>query len=282
MPPISRDVAAAWDTIRAYLGADPVGHNLPLSLINSQLTAVEPTADEVGRYWWARRSGVVVGACIQFDPGTPCVVAADDRAVVLALVEAVAGLVDDVPGVRGQPDVSAAFAGAWASIRKVAVSIEQAQRFYQLHTLIPAAPMPGRLRLAVAEDLELLTDWAAGFERDAQGNDAPAAPALSGMMSSNIERSLVWIWEHDQPVSMSAASQPVGGVSRIRSVYTPPEHRNQGWAAVCVSALVARLMSTGVERCVLFTDLANPTSNAIYQRLGFEPHSEHVEFRFGP
>jgi predicted GNAT family acetyltransferase len=80
---------------------------------------------------------------------------------------------------------------------------------------------------------------------------------------------------------MVAHTRPIEAVSRVQAVYTPPELRNQGLAAACVSALVERLLTAGCRRCVLFTDLGNPTSNALYQRLGFTAVQEHLNITLG-
>jgi predicted GNAT family acetyltransferase len=38
-----------------------------------------------------------------------------------------------------------------------------------------------------------------------------------------------------------------------------------------VAELTRRLIAGGRQFCFLFTDLANPTSNSIYQRVGYRP-----------
>ncbi len=104
--------------------------------------------------------------------------------------------------------------------------------------------------------------------------------SLARFMARKIEYGLVWLWHTTEPVAMTAATSVAAGVSRIQHVYTPPRLRGRGFAAACVSAVVAERLAAGADRCVLFTDLNNPTANAVYQRLGFEPVSEHLEIDF--
>ena len=80
-----------------------------------------------------------------------------------------------------------------------------------------------------------------------------------------------WLWEARAavPVSLSGFTTIDGG-ARIGPVYTPPEHRGNGYATNLVAAQTAWLLDRGAGPCFLYTDLANPTSNAIYGRIGYE------------
>jgi len=70
-------------------------------------------------------------------------------------------------------------------------------------------------------------------------------------------------------------------VCRIGLVFTPPERRRCGYATACVAALSERLLAAGADQCTLFAQLQNPTSNAIYRRMGYEPVTEIVRYHFG-
>jgi uncharacterized protein len=73
--------------------------------------------------------------------------------------------------------------------------------------------------------------------------------------------------------------ETVSGIC-VSMVYTPPDLRSQGYATSCVAALTQRMLDSGKKFCCLYTDLTNPTSNAIYQKIGYEPvcHSEDLVF----
>jgi predicted GNAT family acetyltransferase len=64
-------------------------------------------------------------------------------------------------------------------------------------------------------------------------------------------------------------------------VYTPPTWRRRGYAGACVSALSAHLLATEAQMCVLYAQLANPTSNGIYRSIGYRPVIEILLYRFG-
>ena len=79
----------------------------------------------------------------------------------------------------------------------------------------------------------------------------------------------LFVWDNDGPVSMAGwTGKTLNGV-RVTFVYTPPEFRRHGYASACVAALTQRLLDEGNRYCCLYTDLANPTSNRIYQQIGY-------------
>jgi predicted GNAT family acetyltransferase len=63
-------------------------------------------------------------------------------------------------------------------------------------------------------------------------------------------------------------------------VYTPPHLRKQGYATSCVAALTQRMLDSGKRFCCLYTDLTNPTSNAIYQKIGYQPVCDSEDLVF--
>ena len=81
---------------------------------------------------------------------------------------------------------------------------------------------------------------------------------------------------------MAAVTVAQGGVSRVQLVYTPPENRKRGYASACVASLTARELAVPGRTCMLNTDLANPTSNGIYQAIGYRRVGEAEELRFDP
>lgn len=68
--------------------------------------------------------------------------------------------------------------------------------------------------------------------------------------------------------------------ARIGYVYTPPEWRGRGYASACVAGLSQRVLDSGRRFCFLYTDLSNPTSNALYQRIGYEHVCNVIDYEF--
>jgi predicted GNAT family acetyltransferase len=136
--------------------------------------------------------------------------------------------------------------------------------------------VPGRLRRAGTDDAERLIEWMRGFEVDTGG-----VATTPETLRRRIGAGLVWTWDHGEPVAMAALTTPLAGTTRVGLVYTPPEHRRHGYAAACTAAVSQVGLDTGAQRCILYTQLGNPQSNAIYRSLGYEPIQETVHYRFG-
>ncbi|HVZ39779.1 MAG TPA: GNAT family N-acetyltransferase [Candidatus Kapabacteria bacterium] len=164
-----------------------------------------------------------------------------------------------------EPDV-ALFAQAMADCRGGQTRRHRAQRLHELLTVKPRPLPPGCLRVANDADAALLTRWVAEFlvEVDESGDAAELAAA-------RIRSGALFVWDDNGPVSMAAWTGKTPAGVRINFVYTPAELRGRGYASACVAALSAALLQEGNRSCCLYTDLANPISNAIYRRIGYEP-----------
>ncbi|HWQ13631.1 MAG TPA: GNAT family N-acetyltransferase [Roseiflexaceae bacterium] len=198
---------------------------------------------------------------------------------------AAALLAEDLEGSPFAPDrasgpaaTSLAFAEAWSERTGRPFRRSLALRIYKLTRVRAPAGVPGRLRPAGAGDRDLLARWFYGFQTDALGeSDTQAAQHATDRWLGTPTRGL-YLWEDGEPVSMAGYSGPTPNGMRIAAVYTPPERRRRGYASACVAALCQLLLDSGRTFCFLFTDLANPTSNHIYQEIGFEPVCDVDEY----
>jgi predicted GNAT family acetyltransferase len=81
---------------------------------------------------------------------------------------------------------------------------------------------------------------------------------------------------------MAGSTRQVAGVVRVAGVYTAPAHRQRGYGGAVTAVATQAALDAGASAVVLFTDLANPTSNALYQRLGYRPVADRVLLRLTP
>ncbi|HET7431502.1 MAG TPA: GNAT family N-acetyltransferase [Nocardioides sp.] len=155
--------------------------------------------------------------------------------------------------------------------------VGQHTRLFELGELTEALPVEGRLRPARVDEQELVSSWYDAFMADAD-EQAGRPPGVSAHespgpeeMRRRIEGGRVFVWEDPDgtPVHVTAATMPTFGVSRVGPVYTPKEHRRRGIASQAVYQ-VSKLLRDSGERACLFTDQANPTSNKIYEALGYQ------------
>lgn len=100
---------------------------------------------------------------------------------------------------------------------------------------------------------------------------------VESAVRDRVSSGLLWVWEgaDGAPVSLAARNRTAAGVARVGPVYTPPEHRRRGYGTAVTAACTRDALDRGTDNVVLFTDLANPTSNAIYQQISFRPLCDH-------
>ncbi len=187
-------------------------------------------------------------------------------------------LYPNLPGVLGPKDASRSFAEIWKQISHQPYRLGISQRIYQLETVTPVSGVPGEFKLATLADRSLLIEWFAAFDAEALG--LRRGQHVEQMVDTSFGSSTrgIALWHDGQPVSMAGYSGPTPNGIRVGRVYTPPHLRSQGYASACVAALSQHLLDSGRRYCFLFTDLSNPTSNHIYQTIGYHPVADVDEY----
>lgn len=208
-------------------------------------------------------------------PPFPLVVALGERAPLEALGRFVAEADPALPGVTGPADASRIVAAATGR----AVAEEKPMRLYVCRGVIPPSrPPSGRGRLASSEEMDALVEFYEAFADDVKMPVSPPRPTIERALAEK----RLFVWEDDGAlVCMTQRTAPSGRCSRVNLVYTPPKYRGRGYASGLVAQVTKAVLdeAAGAFAC-LFTDLNNPTSNAIYQAVGYEPVSDFAEIRF--
>ncbi len=189
-----------------------------------------------------------------------------------------------LPGVSGAPEICRGFAEEWQKISGQTSRLSMEERVYRLDKVNPVTGVAGHFRRATEADRALLMKWIIAFEKEAFGSvvtdEANREKTVNAMLTSPIRGA--YFWEDGEQVSFSAYGNPTPHGVRIGPVYTPPEYRGRGYASACVAALSQYLLDSGRKFVTLFTDLANPTSNHIYQAVGYNPVIDFDVLEFEP
>jgi predicted GNAT family acetyltransferase len=190
-----------------------------------------------------------------------------------------AGLVcRDVTSVGGPDPAVAPFAAGYAAATGRQALLGMRQRIHELRAVIPPArPAPGRIRPAHESEAGTLTPWV-GDMLSLVGDSREAAD----LTRERIQGGNLFVWEDGGPVSMAGWTGKTPNGVRVNFVYTPAALRGRGYATAAVAALSQHLLDQGNRYCCLYTDLANPTSNAIYRRIGYRPLRDAALYRIGP
>lgn len=184
-----------------------------------------------------------------------------------------------IPGVNGSADIAQKFVLKWSELSRFSYRVQMAQRIYQLTRVTNETRSAGHLREPEQSDEALLREWRAGFSMDAEGMDPSQAREDAALPMPSSRRMFLWELE-GSVVSMAGYSGRTPNGIRIAWVYTPPENRGKGFAGACVAALSQKLLDDGHKFCFLYTDLANPISNHVYQKMGYEPVTDATVYSF--
>ncbi|MER7466990.1 GNAT family N-acetyltransferase [Streptomyces sp. NPDC097981] len=270
----THDLAAYLAAARPAVAGEPVA-NTSLLTVTDALERRGPDAygsAEPVFGWWTAADGSVGGALLCTPPYPLLIGALPDEAVhALGAALATEPLLAGIDALNARRRDAQALAAAWARPSEVT----EEYRLYRLAELVPPDPAPaGRARTAAEDDLPLLMDWAGAFGRETGEPGGPSEASLRDRLGYGG----MLLWEDaGTPVSMAGFFRPIGSVSRVGPVYTPPELRGRGYAAGVTHAVSEAAYAAGASEVLLFTDLANPTSNGIYRRLGYTPVEDRVE-----
>ena len=260
-------------------------HNLMLGLV-SILKADSRFYGDAPYFATVVDGGRVVVAGLMTPPHPVVVSLCTDIEALRLLADDVRAFLPSTPGVNAPSPTAGLFAEGWRGLTGADVELELAERIYELTKLAPPVGVAGRGRQIVRADAELLVQWRMEFGAEAvsftpTSRDAAARDIEVRLAADPRERG-VFVWEDDgELVCMAGCGAPTPNSLRIAPVYTPPEHRRRGYAAACTAAACEWILGpAGKSFVTLFADIANPTSNGVYQRIGFEPVCEAEEWRF--
>jgi predicted GNAT family acetyltransferase len=265
------DVTSYAGLVLDWLAADPVRNSVPYTVISAVSSGLTPAVpDSV----WLRvvdSDGALAGVAWRTPPhqlGLSVMSPAAAAAVANYCVRF------DPPALSATVPVAEPFLDAWAAAGR-SWSQTRGLRLYRLDSVKSPVGVPGHARPARIDEVDLVVEWQAAFAAELD-TESLGAEGLRRRVEAG---GLIWLWEVDGTPVASASRTPLsGGVSRVGFVYTPPALRRRGYAAALVAAVSAATLADGAVACCLYTDLANPTSNKIYQEVGYYPLTDAGEW----
>lgn len=256
-----------------YLLREPVLNNVMLTVAQGR----HDRGARDGDHWYlvTDDDGTVRGAAMRTPP-QGLLLAGSSREVAFAL----ASVADSVPQVSGSVEMAGWFTERYKELAGVEVLAGMPSRIYRLESVVPPRPAPGRARQATVRDRDRLIRWAEDFATEAMPGEAPGnqAEPVDARLGHD---GLLWIWEDEgEPVTMTWVTKPVADVVRLSAVYTPPARRRRGYASALTAAASEYALAHFARTCMLYTDLGNPTSNKIYQEIGYRPVADAQTWRY--
>lgn len=277
---LTEDVETFLARAGDFLRSRPALHTVPLTVTEALRTrGANAYGTEAPLFGWLERAGEVRAAFFRTPPRrlsiTPLTPAEAD-----ALAAHLAGLGHVLPGVNADDDTADAFAEAWARHTGATPTLQERERLYRLAALTPPDPAPeGRGRVVGEQDREQLMVWHREFVAAIGGTTSSDSRAWA---DTRITEGRVTFWETPDgtPVSMAGATPLVAGQIRVAPVYTPAHLRGRGYGGAATAEVSRAALAAGAAEVLLFADLANPTSNALYQRIGYRPVIDFTVYNF--
>ncbi len=237
---------------------------------------VAPQDDDAGCYWaTVSARGAVVAAAFHSPIGGVLVTAGPDQACAMIAAD-VAERARTPNSVVGPLASCEAFARSWRESTGQAHMLRFHLRHFELTRSPPVFAANGRARLPLDCELETLVDWNVAFVAEVE---LPETVEQTRRRAHNrIGNGQVRVWDDEGPVAYAGYGADASDTVRIAPVYTPPEFRGKGYASALVADLSRELFARGKRAIFLTTDVANPTSNSIYQRIGYRAVADHYHF----
>jgi uncharacterized protein len=266
------DAQAFLDVAGPFLGEREAEHNLLFGIAATLIADPERPMPAAPYFAAVRRSDEVVAAALMTPPYNLVLSCIDEPAAIAALAADLERGRIHVPGVTGPVEVAHAFAEPWVERHHATAHRTMAERIYRAERISAPSGVPGTTRIGTPADRDLLLEWMLAFLDEAlPGSRRADAFDMVDSALRSASRTF-WLWQHEgRPVSVAGVTGPTPHGIRVGPVYTPPGDRGHGFASALTAAASQAQLDAGRRFVFLFTDLANPTSNRIYQRIGYSP-----------
>lgn len=203
-----------------------------------------------------------------------------DPTAVSCLIE---GLEDvEIPGVTTEKTLAEYFAQEYTARKGLTFKTTMNQRIYELTAVNPDIEPVGAVRLLDERDMHYFPYWLEAFHAaGVYGRTEMSIPENEELYHYRLAAKKLYVLEVDgMPVSMAGYTRELPTAVGVAFVYTPPYFRGKGYATSCVAKLSQMALDKGFARCVLYTDLLNPTSNSIYQKIGYKAVCDSLMLKF--
>ena len=279
----AKEIEEFRDTAVPALAARPAENNQLLTVFDRLLTEGPHAFGEREPELLSRQGARGVAALLRTPPYAYILSGAVDERSVATLVDLLLdpgnehdGREINVPG-----SCESVLVETWTQRTGHRPRVSERYRLYRLDRPLAPDPFPpGQAKLADAADVPVVARFLREFWTEIE-HSAPLDVAMTALRVATVRvaEGCFWLWldEAGEPVSVAGTTPLVAGTGRIGPVYTPEPLRGRGYAGAVTSAAGRSLLERGAGEVLLFTDLANPTSNALYQRIGYRPVSDRVQ-----
>ena len=253
-----------------YLEQNESENNLPIGLAYRLAEDPHYYGPELPLLLSILKQGKVVGVVLMTPPHRIILsrISTEVQTAIVHLIHHLREIGVQIPGVVGPVSEAQTFADCWLEdLCCVSSKTAMRTRVFEARKTADIPLSPGKFRLARMDDHLRMAHWIVAFSGEI--GEPADLDSVKKRAEQHIKAGQLYIWEDDAPVSIAAAARPTRNGISVTKVYTPPEHRNKGYATSCVWSLTQKMLADGYSFCSLYTDLSNPTSNSIYAKIGY-------------
>ena len=187
-----------------------------------------------------------------------------------------------IPGVMTEKTLAERFAEEYTTRKGLTFKTTMSQRIYELKAVNPEIRQFGVVRLLDERDMCFFPYWVEAFIAASDyGKTEMSIPQDAKSYLYRLSRKKLYVLEDNGvPVSMAGFTREMQTAIGVAFVYTPPYYRGKGYATSCVAQISQIALDKGFSKCVLYTDLSNPTSNSIYQKIGYTAVCDSLMLKF--
>ena len=270
------DPSQFYQWVKNYLLNQEVFNNLLLGICD-QLIHHPEIYDSQPYLATVESNGEVIAVAMRTPPRNLILSNLKDLAALEAIAQDLHFNQEVIPGVNAPTSEAQIFVARWRSLTGKSYHLQMAQRIFQIQKVRFSSQVEGYLRVGTEKDRELLKSWYDAFSLEALGKIESDGERW---VERQLKNGTAFFWEDQVTVSIACNNRSTPNGAGITMVYTPPEYREQGYGSACVAASSENLLDKGYKYCFLFTDLANPTSNHIYQKIGYQPVGDYNSYSF--
>jgi uncharacterized protein len=251
---------------KTWLERQEALNNLILGIVYGLLQ--RPAAQRAEHHLWVLEEGGQAAGAALWTPPYKLVLTEMSPGCLEALALGVRKSHPSMPGAVGPKATVEAFARLWGGEGLLSRGPEHSMRLYELRRVEPVPAPPGGMRPAREGELDLLAHWSGELNREANLTESIDERAR---VEGHFREDRLFVWDDGGPAALAGYGLTPPGGARVYMVYTPPDKRRRGYATALTAALSRKLLDSGRKTCFLYTDLSNPTSNSIYQKIGYRP-----------
>lgn len=277
-----KDINEFYEIAVPFLLANEIENSLQLMLLNNLKKNINRYGDVTPILCAIYEDDNIKLISLRTPPYNQVLSYTNDLKTIDLLVDALNKQNAELPGVLGFKEGVKRFAKLWCAINSVSSRVTTNERLYKLENVAEETLGKRKFVKAANSYESLILKWGREFILEALPDRTPEMieKSLEHFPSDISEGRIFLLFDNDIPVSMARkAGESING-NAINAVYTPPSLRRKGYATECVARLSKLLLEQGYKHCFLFTDLSNPTSNSIYQKIGYRPVIDVDEIHF--